>query len=74
MRHAERLLEHLGIGHEFTGIIDIVACAFEPKLRPTGLDDPPVGRNRENDRDTRCRWEPGYGTFSVSILTRQRLG
>ena len=31
VRHAERLLEHLGIGHEFTGIIDIVACAFDPK-------------------------------------------
>src|SRR5213076_2539788 len=31
VRHAERLLEHLGIGHEFTGIIDIVACEFAPK-------------------------------------------
>jgi len=36
VRHAERLLGHLGIGHEFTGIIDIVACEFDPKPAPTG--------------------------------------
>ncbi|MBV8889324.1 MAG: pyrimidine 5'-nucleotidase [Alphaproteobacteria bacterium] len=31
VRHAERLLDHLGIGDAFTGIIDIVAAGFEPK-------------------------------------------
>ena len=36
VRHAERLLEHLGIGHAFTGIIDIVACEFDPKPALTG--------------------------------------
>jgi putative hydrolase of the HAD superfamily len=36
VRHAERLLEHLGIGHQFTGIIDIVACEFDPKPALTG--------------------------------------
>jgi putative hydrolase of the HAD superfamily len=36
VRHAERLLEHLGIGHEFTGIIDIVACEFLPKPAISG--------------------------------------
>ena len=30
-RHAERLLEHLGIGDCFSGIVDIVAADFDPK-------------------------------------------
>ncbi len=30
-RHAERLLEHLGLAAAFTGIIDIVAADFDPK-------------------------------------------
>jgi putative hydrolase of the HAD superfamily len=36
VRHAERLLGHLGIGDHFTGIIDIVACEFDPKPALTG--------------------------------------
>jgi putative hydrolase of the HAD superfamily len=31
VRHAERLLEHLGLSAAFTGIIDIVAADFAPK-------------------------------------------
>ena len=31
VRHAERLLDHLGLGAAFSGIIDIVAADFEPK-------------------------------------------
>ena len=31
VRHAERLLDHLGLSAAFTGIIDIVASDFEPK-------------------------------------------
>jgi putative hydrolase of the HAD superfamily len=31
VRHAERLLDHLGIGDSFSGIIDIVAADFAPK-------------------------------------------
>ncbi|HEV8680032.1 MAG TPA: HAD-IA family hydrolase, partial [Stellaceae bacterium] len=31
VRHAERLLDHLGIGDAFSGIIDIVAAEFDPK-------------------------------------------
>ena len=31
VRHAERLLNHLGLSAAFTGIIDIVAAEFEPK-------------------------------------------
>ena len=31
VRHAERLLDHLGFGDHFTGIVDIVAADFEPK-------------------------------------------
>ncbi|MBV9014213.1 MAG: pyrimidine 5'-nucleotidase, partial [Alphaproteobacteria bacterium] len=31
VRHAERLLEHLGLINAFSGIIDIVAADFEPK-------------------------------------------
>ena len=31
MRHAERLLDHLGLSTAFSGIIDIVAADFEPK-------------------------------------------
>ena len=30
-RHAERLLEHLGLTDAFCGIVDIVAAGFEPK-------------------------------------------
>ena len=36
VRHAERLLDHLGIGDHFTGIVDIVACEFDPKPSMTG--------------------------------------
>ena len=36
VRHAERLLGHLGIADAFTGIVDIVACEFEPKPALTG--------------------------------------
>ena len=31
VRHAERLLDHLGLSPAFSGIIDIVAADFEPK-------------------------------------------
>ena len=31
VRHAERLLDHLGVSDSFSGIIDIVAADFEPK-------------------------------------------
>jgi putative hydrolase of the HAD superfamily len=31
VRHAERLLEHLGLSGSFSGIVDIVAADFEPK-------------------------------------------
>ncbi|MBV9828639.1 MAG: pyrimidine 5'-nucleotidase [Alphaproteobacteria bacterium] len=31
VRHAERLLDHLGITSAFSGIIDIVAAEFDPK-------------------------------------------
>jgi putative hydrolase of the HAD superfamily len=31
VRHAERLLEHLGLGDAFSGVIDIVAADFDPK-------------------------------------------
>ena len=30
-RHAERLLDHLGLAHSFCGIVDIVAAEFDPK-------------------------------------------
>ena len=30
-RHAERLLDHLGLSHSFSGIVDIVAAEFDPK-------------------------------------------
>jgi putative hydrolase of the HAD superfamily len=31
VRHAERLLDHLGLSDSFSGIIDIVAAEFDPK-------------------------------------------
>ena len=31
VRHAERLLDHLGIAESFSGIIDIAAAGFDPK-------------------------------------------
>lgn len=31
VRHAERLLDHLGVSDSFCGIVDIVAADFEPK-------------------------------------------
>src|SRR5436309_3739955 len=31
VRHAERLLDHLGLSPAFSGIVDIVAADFEPK-------------------------------------------
>jgi putative hydrolase of the HAD superfamily len=36
VRHAERLLDHLGLSPAFSGIIDIVAADFEPKPALTG--------------------------------------
>jgi putative hydrolase of the HAD superfamily len=36
VRHAERLLEHLGLSDAFSGIIDIVAAEFDPKPAPAG--------------------------------------
>ena len=31
VRHAERLLDHLGLSNAFSGIVDIVAAEFDPK-------------------------------------------
>lgn len=31
VRHAERLLDHLGLRHAFCGVVDIVAADFDPK-------------------------------------------
>jgi putative hydrolase of the HAD superfamily len=31
VRHAERLLDHLGLSDQFSGIVDIVAADFDPK-------------------------------------------
>jgi putative hydrolase of the HAD superfamily len=36
VRHAERLLDHLGLSDSFCGIIDIVAAEFDPKPAPAG--------------------------------------
>jgi putative hydrolase of the HAD superfamily len=36
VRHAERLLDHLGIAGSFCGIFDIAAAEFEPKPRLAG--------------------------------------
>jgi len=38
VRHAERLLDHLGLGDAFTGIVDIVAAEFEPKPALAGYN------------------------------------
>lgn len=35
-RHAERLLDHLGLAQSFSGIIDIAAAEFDPKPALTG--------------------------------------
>ncbi len=36
VRHAERLLDHLGLTESFSGIVDIVAADFDPKPALTG--------------------------------------
>lgn len=36
VRHAERLLDHLGLSGSFSGIVDIVAAEFDPKPAPAG--------------------------------------
>jgi putative hydrolase of the HAD superfamily len=36
VRHAERLLDHLGLSASFCGIVDIVAADFDPKPAPAG--------------------------------------
>lgn len=36
VRHAERLLDHLGLSAHFVGIHDIAACQYLPKPDPTG--------------------------------------
>ena len=38
-RHAERLLDHLGIAHSFCGIVDIAAARYEPKPALTGYHE-----------------------------------
>src|SRR5260370_15999499 len=35
-RHAERLLEHLGIAGSFCGVVDIAAAGYDPKPALTG--------------------------------------
>ncbi len=39
VRHAERLLAHLGIAGSFTGIVDIVDARFEPKPALAGYHE-----------------------------------
>jgi putative hydrolase of the HAD superfamily len=36
VRHAQRLLDHLGVSDSFCGIVDIVAADFDPKPALTG--------------------------------------
>jgi putative hydrolase of the HAD superfamily len=36
LRHAERLLDHLGVAGSFCGIFDIAAAGYEPKPAPAG--------------------------------------
>jgi putative hydrolase of the HAD superfamily len=38
-RHAERLLDHLGIAESFCGILDIAAAAYEPKPALAGYHE-----------------------------------
>jgi putative hydrolase of the HAD superfamily len=38
-RHAERLLDHLGIAQSFCGILDIAAAAYEPKPALAGYHE-----------------------------------
>ncbi|HEX2151487.1 MAG TPA: pyrimidine 5'-nucleotidase, partial [Stellaceae bacterium] len=38
VRHAERLLEHLGLAESFSGIIDIAAAEFDPKPSLAGYN------------------------------------
>src|SRR5215472_14346029 len=38
-RHAERLLDHLGITGSFCGIVDIAAARYEPKPAPAGYHE-----------------------------------
>ncbi|HWK44833.1 MAG TPA: pyrimidine 5'-nucleotidase [Stellaceae bacterium] len=37
-RHAERILEHLGLARHFSGIFDIAAAGYLPKPDPSGYD------------------------------------
>jgi putative hydrolase of the HAD superfamily len=39
VRHAERLLDHLGIAGSFSGIVDIAAAGFEPKPALAGYHE-----------------------------------
>jgi putative hydrolase of the HAD superfamily len=39
VRHAERLLEHLGIAGSFCGIVDIAAAGYEPKPALAGYQE-----------------------------------
>jgi len=38
-RHAERLLDHLGVAESFCGILDIAAAAYEPKPALSGYHE-----------------------------------
>ena len=38
VRHAERLLDHLGLSGSFSGIVDIVAADFDPKPALAGYE------------------------------------
>jgi putative hydrolase of the HAD superfamily len=38
-RHAERLLDHLGIAHSFCGIVDIAAAGYDPKPALAGYHE-----------------------------------
>jgi putative hydrolase of the HAD superfamily len=39
VRHAERLLDHLGIAASFSGVVDIAAAGFEPKPALAGYHE-----------------------------------
>src|ERR1700731_964277 len=38
-RHAERLLDHLGIAGSFCGVVDIAAAGYDPKPAPAGYPE-----------------------------------
>ncbi len=77
VRHAERLLEHLGLAASFSGIIDIAAAEFDPKpslagyrllLRRHAVDP----RSRPDGRGHRAQPRAGRRTRHDDRLDAQR--